>query len=107
MQSTETPIICDSRRSPPAAEPSEPRIVDGEVFTGWTWQHAQAHPFSVYREIGKRPGLLRRSRNMTHLDGVRVGRALRGVDELISEALSNRLDVPEGRLASLGEKSKC
>jgi hypothetical protein len=35
------------------------------------------------------------------LDGIRVGRTLGGVDELISQALSNGLDVPEGSLASL------
>jgi len=38
------------------------------------------------------------------LDGVRVGRTLGGVDELISQALGNGLDVPEGSLASLNEK---
>lgn len=31
----------------------------------------------------------------TNLDGVRVGGALGGVDELISEALSDGLDVAE------------
>jgi hypothetical protein len=35
------------------------------------------------------------------LDGVRVGGALGGVDELISEALSNRLDVAESGLTGL------
>ena len=32
------------------------------------------------------------------LDGVAVGAALGGVDQLIAEALSDRLDVPEGGL---------
>lgn len=36
------------------------------------------------------------------LDGVGVGGALGGVDELISEALSNGLDVAESRLTGLG-----
>lgn len=35
------------------------------------------------------------------LDGVGVGRALGGVDELISKALSNGLDVAESRLTGL------
>jgi hypothetical protein len=35
------------------------------------------------------------------LDGVGVGGALGGVDELISEALSNGLDVAESRLTGL------
>jgi hypothetical protein len=35
------------------------------------------------------------------LNGIRVGRTLGGVDQLISQALSNGLDVPEGSLASL------
>lgn len=35
------------------------------------------------------------------LDGERVGRALRGVDDLLSKALSNRLDVAESSLTSL------
>lgn len=94
MQSTETPIICDSRWSPPAAEPSEPEKVDNKFFTGWTWQHARAHPFSVDRMIGQYLGAVTRG-GIAHLDGVRVGRALRRVDELISKALSNRLNVAE------------
>ena len=36
-----------------------------------------------------------------NLDGVRVGGALCGVDELIGQALGNGLDVAEGRLAGL------
>jgi len=35
------------------------------------------------------------------LDGIGVGGALGGVDELISEALSNGLDVAESRLTGL------
>jgi hypothetical protein len=35
------------------------------------------------------------------LDGIRVGGTLGGVDELISKALSNGLDVAESRLAGL------
>lgn len=38
---------------------------------------------------------------MYHLDGVRVRRTLRRVDEFVSKALGNRLDVSEGGLASL------
>lgn len=37
------------------------------------------------------------------LDGVGVGGALGSVDELISEALSNGLDVAESRLTGLRE----
>lgn len=33
------------------------------------------------------------------LDGVRIARALGGVDQLIGQAFSDRLDVAEGRLA--------
>ena len=40
----------------------------------------------------------------TNLDGVRVGGALRGVDEFISKALGNGLDVAERRLAGLENK---
>lgn len=36
------------------------------------------------------------------LDGVRVAGTLRGVDQLLSKALSNRLDVAEGGLAGTG-----
>merc|ERR1711924_61011 len=36
------------------------------------------------------------------LDGVAVGRALGGVDELLGEALRNGLDVAEGGFASAG-----
>lgn len=39
---------------------------------------------------------------VTLLDGVRVGRALGSVDELVSEALGDRLDVAEGRLSGTG-----
>ena len=47
MQSTETPIICsDSKWTPPATRSKSP-TADGEAFTGWTWRHARAHPFSV------------------------------------------------------------
>lgn len=35
----------------------------------------------------------------TYLDGVRVGRPLGGVDELVGEALGDGLDVVERRLA--------
>ena len=34
-------------------------------------------------------------------DGVRVGRALSCVDQLVGKALSNRLDVAEGRFTGL------
>ena len=36
------------------------------------------------------------------LDGVAVGAALGGVDQLIAEALGNGLDVPEGGLPGAG-----
>ena len=42
---------------------------------------------------------------MAYLDGVRVGRALGRVDELIGKALRNRLDVPERRFTSLRDTS--
>ena len=40
------------------------------------------------------------------LDGIRVGGSLGGVDELISEALSNGLDVAESRLTGLQDQNK-
>lgn len=45
------------------------------------------------------------SSHPTHLDGVRVRRALGGVDKLISQALSNGLDVAEGRFTGLQGKA--
>lgn len=39
---------------------------------------------------------------VTLLDGVRVGRSLGGVDQLVGEALGDRLDVTEGRLSRTG-----
>lgn len=43
---------------------------------------------------------------VTLLDGVRVGRSLGGVDQLVSEALGDRLDVAEGRLAGTGGEER-
>ena len=40
------------------------------------------------------------------LDGIGVGGALGSVDELISEALSNGLDVAESRLTGLQDQNK-
>lgn len=42
--------------------------------------------------------------NATNLDGVRVGRTLGSVDELIRKALGNRLDVAESRFTGLKNK---
>jgi len=41
---------------------------------------------------------------VTLLDGVRVGGSLGGVDELVGEALGDRLDVAESRLSGTGGK---
>jgi hypothetical protein len=40
----------------------------------------------------------------TNLDGVRVGGALGSVDELVSEALGDRLDVAEGGFTGLRKR---
>ena len=36
------------------------------------------------------------------LDGIRIGRALGGIDQFVSEALGNGLDVAEGRFTGAG-----
>lgn len=87
---------CDVHKRP------RPTPVRNQVFTGWTWPHARARPFSINpAHISKETRNEGMRGEMTYLDRVRVGRPLCRVDELVCEALGDGLDVAERALAGL------
>lgn len=69
-----------------------PRTPPDSMLNGWTWQHWNKGQHWQGSNVGyvNLPLEL-----VLLLDGVRVGRTLSSVDELLSEALSNALDVAE------------
>lgn len=68
-----------------------------EPLIGWTWQHVQAHLFSI--KFGHNETKLMEGGN--YLDSVRVRRAFGSVNEFVCQTFGNGLDIAEGRFTSL------